>query len=81
MDCTSEREIKEGTSTEKLLGFEFLKLKNCFKIKEVEIPQFENLRHDMTNMHNPAAAEKGRVKNWEFYIIKTCCSFKLIYKH
>lgn len=59
--------LRKEPPTEKHLGFEFLKLKNCFKIKEVEIPQFENLRHNVTNMHNPATAEKGRVKNWGVY--------------
>lgn len=41
--CQREK-LRKKPSTEELLGFEFLKLKNCFKIQEMEIPQFESLR-------------------------------------
>lgn len=59
---------RNKTSTEWLLGIEFLKLKNCLKRKRVEIPQFRNFRHNTTKMHNYGTAEIGRDKNWQMYM-------------
>lgn len=61
--CKKEK-LRKKTSTECLLGTDFLNLKNCLKRKEMEIPQSENFRHNTTYVHNYGIAEIGRDKNW-----------------
>lgn len=60
--CKREK-LRKKTSTEWLIGLEFLKLKNCLKRKGEEMPQFENFRQDTTKKHNYEIAERDRDKN------------------
>lgn len=56
--CKREK-LRKKTSNEWLLGTEFLKLKSCCRRKGMEIPQFENFRHNTTKMHNYGMAKIG----------------------